>query len=259
MNKFLLLSLLLGAVSLPAAAQKRATLPVFLVTDVAIDGDVGIDGETAQKALAQRFGRLKGKIEVRSMTEARAGIDAAALAQLLGEADDDKLMKLEEYVKVDRVVFGRIAKKAGITTLTVALFNTAEGVAEASFQRRLKEDAASSMVLTVLDKLADTLLAFVLDNYTDGARSAKAEALANKKPTKAAAVDDNAPRAPLSWWSAIGGLTIGAGLGSLGVVTYDTVIAGEPIDDSANLAWLITGSALVAAGTTVIIIDALTE
>ena len=65
--------ILLGSAS--AAAQKDAppdgTRPVFLVADVVVTDGVPIDKEAARDVLATRFGRLKGKIEVRSMAEAQ--------------------------------------------------------------------------------------------------------------------------------------------------------------------------------------------
>jgi len=263
MSRLSILAAFVVIVSLPAAAQKTgADKPVFLVTDVAVSDDAGIDRDAARDALATRFGRLKGKIEVRSMAEAKASIDAAALSQMLGDASEDQLSKLEEYVKVDRIVFGRIAKVAGVTEIQVRVFNVAEGVAEVGFARRLKKDASPTMVLTLLDTLADSLLAWTLNTYTDGARSAEAEALAQKKFVKknpnaeAPATSSGGER--FSWLGAVGGAGLGLGVGAVGVVGY-SLANGATLDDNDNLPILIAGATVGVIGAGAVIVDALTE
>lgn len=88
----------------PEAARPR---PVFLVTDVLVGEGVGIEPEAARDLLAARFGRLRDKLEVRSLSEVKSTLDHEGLATLLGKEDTD-LFKVADYVDVDRLVFGRI-------------------------------------------------------------------------------------------------------------------------------------------------------
>jgi hypothetical protein len=250
--------------SLPAFAQSGVSdaKPVFLVTDVVVADDVGIDREVARDVLATRFGRIKDKIEVRSMAEAKAGMDAAALAQLLGEGDDDALAKVEQYVQVDRIVFGRIAKVAGVIDLQVKVFNVKESVTEVGFARRLAAGAPPSMVLTLLDTLADSLLAWTLNTYTDGSRSASAEKLAGKKLTPkkdGAEVPAPAPSGSrFSWLGTVGGLGLGLGAGAAAAAGY-SALENDGVVGETETALLITGGVVGALGAGVLVVDLLTE
>lgn len=264
MTRILPVALALVA-SLPVAAQSSATdaRPVFLVTDVAVADDVGVDREAARDVLATRFGRIKDKIEVRSVAEAKAGLDAAALAQLLGDGDDDALAKIESYVQVDRIVFGRITKVAGVTDIQVKVFNVKEGVTEVGFARRLAAGAPPSMVLTLLDGLADALLVWTLNTYTDGSRSAAAEKLAAKKLTPKKDTAEPAPSpAPsgsrFSWLGTVGGLGLGLGAGAAGAAGY-AVIENDGVVGDTELALLITGGVIGALGAGALIVDVVTE
>lgn len=249
--------------SLSAAAQSGVSdaKPVFLVTDVVVAEDVGIDREVARDVLATRFGRIKDKIEVRSMAEAKAGMDAAALAQLLGEGDDDALAKVEQYVQVDRIVFGRITKVAGVIDLQVKVFNVKESVTEVGFARRLAAGSSPTMVLTLLDTLADSLLAWTLNTYTDGSRSAAAEKLASKKLTPKKDVVEPAPASSgsrFSWLGTVGGLGLGLGAGAAGAAAY-SVLENDGVVGETETALLITGGVIGALGAGALIVDLVTE
>jgi len=246
--------------AVPALAQAEVSdaKPVFLVTDVVVGDGVDIDPEVARDVLATRFGRLKDKLEVRSMAEAKASLDAAALAQLLGSGDDSQLSKVEEYVKVDRIVFGRISKVAGIVDVQVKVFNVREGVTEVGFARRLKAGASPTMVLTLLDSLSDSLLAWTINTYTDAAPSAAATRLAGKKlGGKKAEPDMVASSSPWSAVGAIGGLGLGLGVGAGGVGVYNALVDN---DASGTDIAIIGASAVVAViGTVAVVADVLTE
>ena len=242
----------------PVLAQKaEGDKPVFLITDVVIGADVAIDREAARDALANRFGRLRGKIEVRSLAEVKTTLDRAAMAQLLGSsASDEDISRIGEYVAVDRLVFGRIHQVAGVTELQVKIFNTKEGVTEVGLSRRLKEGAPPQLVLTLLDTLADGLLAFVLDTYSDGAPSQEFAALKNKKlappPAKAA------PLGRLSMLAVVGGVVAGAGAGVATVGGIGLLDAGEQAAD-LPVVLAVAGAGAVIVGTALIILDGVSE
>lgn len=230
--------------------------PVFLVTDLVVAPDVPLDANTARDALATRFGRLKDKIEVRSLTEMRASLDAAAMQQLMGNGDDVDLSKIEQYGQVDRLVLGRVAMVGGIIEVQVKVFNVDEGVTEVAFARRLGKNADRAMLLALIDSLADALLAWTINTYTDGSLSKEASALANKKLDKKGGVDEVKP-SPWSPLGAVGGVFIGAGAVAL---AGGTVLA---IDDqqaqALDLGLLIGGGAAVVLGGVLIAVDVVTE
>jgi hypothetical protein len=206
---------MLGA-SANAQSAAPPAKPVFLVTQVVVDEGIDVDPVAARDALAVRFGRLKDNIEVRSLAEAKAGLDAAALAQLLGSDDDDgsALQAMEAYVDVDRVVFGHIAKVGGVVEVQVKVFRVQEGVTEVAFARRLKAGASSTMVLTLLDSLADALLAWTLQTLTEARPSVAARTLANKKLTPRTEIVDERPARTLpAWLGTVGAVGLGAGVG----------------------------------------------
>ena len=244
----------------PVFAQTGASdaKPVFLVTDVVVADGVAIDREVARDVLATRFGRLKDKIEVRSMAEAKATLDAAALAQLLGSGDENQLARVEGYVNVDRVVFGRISTVAGVVDVQVKVFNVREGVTEVGFARRLKAGASPTMVLTLLDSLADSLLAWTINTYTDAAPSAAANKLAGKKlggtPAASAVV---AASSPWSAVGALGGLGLGLGLGAGGVGVYNAVVDNDA--SSIDVAVIGAGAVVATIGVVAVVADVMTE
>ena len=79
----LLLTVMSTLLAMPATAQLAAdpdqpaiddaiiggAKPIFLVTDVVVADDVPLQKDVARDVLATRFGRLKDKLEVRSMSE----------------------------------------------------------------------------------------------------------------------------------------------------------------------------------------------
>ena len=240
----------------PAVVAK----PVFLVTDIVIGEGVGVDKDAARDVLANRFGRLKDKIEVRSLSEVKSTLDRAAMAQMLGTSDSDgDLAKVAEYVVVDRIVFGRIAQVAGVTEVQVKIFNTKDGVTEAGYSRRLKAGAPPQLVLTLLDSLADSLLAFAIDAYTDAAPDAKFLALKDKKLTpRATAI----AASPWSMLGVVGGAVAGAGVGAGALGGY--VLASAPPgggQGDQTMGLVLTGAGVGAAlvGTGLIVADGLTE
>ena len=248
--------------SLSAVAQTEGPpegKPIFLVTDVVVADDVPLEKEAARDVLATRFGRLKDKLEVRSMSEARASLDNAAMQQLLGSGDEDDLAKVEQYMAVDRLVIGRISMVAGIVDVQVKVFNVKEGVTEVGFARRLGKNADRSMILTLLDTLADSLLAWTINTYTDGSMSKEATALANKKLGKKKDADVPADIAPSPWspLGAVGGAAIGGGLVALAGGTALTIQDQQP--SSLDLGLLIGGGAAVVLGGVLIGIDVATE
>jgi hypothetical protein len=253
----------LAVVSVPAQAQSQGgEKPVFLVTEVVVGDDVvGVDKEAARDALVLRFGRLKEKIEVRSLSEAKASLDAAALQQLLGSEEQADLDKIQGYVQVDRIVFGRISTIAGITEVQVRVYNVTEGVAEVGFARRLKASSPPSMVLTMLDTLADSLLAWTINTYTDGEMSAKASALANKKlgGKKPAAADVvEAPSSSrFSWLGTVGGIGFGAGAAAAGVGAYQALSDNDA--STADIALIGAGAAVGLIGAIAVGVDIVTE
>jgi hypothetical protein len=238
----------------PAAAAENAK-PVFLVTEVVVGEGIAIDKDAARDVLANRFGRLKDKIEVRSLGEVKTTLDRAAVAQMLGTSDSDAdLAKIAQYVVVDRLVFGRITQVAGVVEVQVKIFNTKDGVTEAGYSRRLKAGAPPQLVLTLLDTLADNLLAFAVDAYTDAKPSAKFQALQEHKLTP------TAPAAPASPWSmlgVVGGVVAGAGLGAGAVGGY--VLGSGQGDPTLGLVLAGAGAGAALVGTGLIVVDGLTE
>jgi hypothetical protein len=259
MNKLLAFFVVL-AVALPLRAQSAAEArPVFLVTDVVVADDVPIEKDTARDVLATRFGRLKDKLEVRSMAEVRASVDNAAFQQLLGSEDEADLSKIENYVKVDRLVLGRIAMVAGVVDVQVKVFNVREGVVEVGFARRLGKGADRTLILTLLDGLADSLLAWTINTYTDGSMSAEATKLASKKLTKKA--DPAAASSSSSPWSAlgaVGGGVLGAGLVATGLGAYNTFSTTDGAS-TTNIATFAGGAAAVVVGGVLVGVDLATE
>ncbi len=246
--------------SLSAAAQSDVPVdskPVFLVTDVVVADDVPLEKDAARDVLATRFGRLKDKLEVRSMSEARASLDNAAMQQLLGSGDENDLARIEQYMAVDRLVIGRISMVAGIVDVQVKVFNVKEGVTEVGFARRLGKNADRSMILTLLDTLADSLLAWTINTYTDGSLSDEAKALANKKlggKKKDVVVAQSSPWSPLG---AVGGGLIGAGLASVAGGTALTMQDQQA--SSLDLSLLIGGGAAAVLGGVLVVVDGATE
>jgi hypothetical protein len=253
-------------------AETPSAEPVFLVTEVTVQDGIGIEKDAARDALSTRFGRLREKIEVRSIGELKSSLDAAALAQMLGAASnnaaggDADLQKLTDYVQVDRLVFGRIAEVGGVIEVQARIFNTREGSTEIALSRRLKTDAPRQLVLTVLDGIADGLAGYALDTYTDGAPSAAFSKLSQQKLGRRAPGrgTDGSDRGVdgASRWSMLGvtgGVLAGAGLGAgaLAGVTF----AADADDAGRDTAWIVLGAGAGAAvvGTALVVVDGLTE
>ena len=246
------------AADAPVVGPPADAKPVFLVTDVVVDEGAGIDKEAARDALANRFGRLRGKIEVRSLAEVKSTLDRAAMAQMLGSSSSDaEINKIGEYVAVDRLVFGRIHQVAGVTEVQVKLFNTKDGVTEYGASRRLKAGAAPSLVLTMLDSVADGLLSFVVDTYTDGAPDAKFAALANKKIVHADAVKP-AGGSPWGMLGVVGGVVAGAGIG---VATVGGIGLAQGGNQASQTPLILAGAGAGAAlvGTALVVVDGVTD
>ncbi len=268
----LLLTVMSTLLAMPATAQLAAdpdqpaiddaiiggAKPIFLVTDVVVADDVPLQKDVARDVLATRFGRLKDKLEVRSMSEVRASLDNAAMQQLVGSGDEADLSSIEDYVKVDRLVIGRISMIAGIVDVQVKVFNVKEGVTEVGFARRLGKDADPSMILALLDSLADSLLAWTISTYTDGSMSTEATALANKKLTKRPTnSDDAAGPSPWSALGAVGGALVGAGLA--GVAAGTVLTLDDQQASTLDLGLLIGGGAAALLGGVLIGVDVVTE
>jgi hypothetical protein len=261
---WLCVGLIAATTSIPALAddapaEAADAKPVFLVTDVVVDDGVGIDKEAARDALANRFGRLREKIEVRSLTEVKSTLDRAAMAQMLGSSSsDEEVAKIGEYVAVDRLVFGRIHQVAGVTEVQVKIFNTKEGVTEIGLSRRLKAGAPPSLVLTLLDTLADGLLSFVVDAYTDGAPDAKFAALKSKKLERKS--EEPAPAAGSAWsmLGVLGGVVAGAGVG---MATVGGIGLADENGQAGDVPLILAGAGAgaVLVGTGLVIADGLTE
>jgi hypothetical protein len=252
---WLTLSLATTAARAQLEAPPDDEKPVFLVADVVVGEGVPLEKDAARDVLATRFGRLKDKLEVRSLSEAKANIDAVAMQQLMGSGDDADLAKIESYLQVDRLVIGRVTQVGGVIDVQVKVFNTKEGVTEVAFARRLGHDADRSLILTLLDTLADSLLAWTIEHYTDGSMSKEATAMAHKKLTglkKPEAVADAPP------WSGLG-VTGGvlAGLGT-GVATLGGYVLTRPVDpDDAPFGFGLAagGAAVAVAGVALVVID----
>lgn len=229
--------------------------PVFLVTEIVVGEGVGVDKDAARDVLANRFGRLKDKIEVRSLAEVKSTLDRAAMAQMLGTSESDgDLAKISEYVVVDRLVFGRITQVAGVVEVQVKIFNTRDGVTEAGYSRRLKAGAPPQLILTLLDTLADSLLAFAVDAYTDAQPDAKFLALKDRKlspPTAAVAAS------PWSMLGVVGGVVAGAGVGAGALGGY--VLGSGQGDPTMGMVLAGAGAGAAVVGTGLIVVDGLTE
>jgi hypothetical protein len=252
----------------PAAAPAPASLPdaplekpVFLVTQIDVGPGAPIDADAARDVLARRFGRLQGKVDVRSLADVKSTLDQAALAQMLGGEDAGQMEKLQEYVAVDRIVFGAIKVVGGVVDVSVKVFNADEATTEIALSRRVKADAPPSLVLAVLEQLADSLLAWTLQTYGTDTPSAAATAAAAKKLPQRAATVAAAP-APAS--SSFGVLTpigaglLGAGVGAMGVAGAHLAIEGtEP--QSVDLALLGVGALLAVGGGGLVAYDLLVE
>ena len=235
-----------------------AAKPVFLVLDVVVGEGLPIGTDAVRDVLTTRFGRLKGKIEVRSLAEAKATIDVIAMGQLMGSGDDADLARVRDYMQVDRLVLGRVTQVAGVIDLQVKVFNVKEGVTEVAFARRLGKSADRTMVLTMLDSLADALLSFTLDNYTDGSMSSSATAMKAKKLGGVKPPEAEAVASP-SRWSVVGvggGVLMGVGAGVAGVAGLN---ANNGDDSDLNLGLLVGGLAAVGVGLGAVIIDCVTE
>ncbi|MCC7071967.1 MAG: hypothetical protein IT383_11630 [Deltaproteobacteria bacterium] len=233
----------------------ESAAPVFLVTEVVVGEGVAVDKDAARDVLANRFGRLKDKIEVRSLAEVKSSLDRAAMAQMLGSTESDgDLAKIGEYVAVDHIVFGRIAQVAGVTEVQVKIFNTKDGVTEAGYSRRLKAGAPPQLVLTLLDTLADNLLAFAIDAYTDAVPDAQFLALKNKKLTPRAAT---VAASPWSMLGVVGGAVTGAGVGAGALGGY--VLATGQGDQTMGLVLAGAGAGAALVGTGLVVADGLTE
>ncbi len=251
------LSLLLGAQAAAAQTQPEKK-PVFLVADVVVGEGVPLEKEAARDVLATRFGRLKDKLEVRSMAEARASIDNAAMAQLMGSTDDADLARIENYMQVDRIVLGRVTQVAGVVDLQVKVFNVKEGVTEVAFARRLGKSADRSMMLTMLDTLADALLAWTIENYTDGSMSAAATAMKAKKLGGAKKPEEVASSSSTFGASGITGFGLagfGAGVTAAAVINA----ANNGVVSNTDVGLGVGGLSGLAVGLTLVIIDAATE
>lgn len=204
--------------------------PVFLVTDIVVGEGVGISGEAARDALAGRFGRLRDKLDVRSLGEVKATLDQQALNQLLGE-ESGQLEDLGRYLDVDRVVFGRIHQVGGVTEVGVRVFNIKDGAMEMAMSRRLQAGAPGSLVLSVVDSLADRLAVWALSTYGDAAPSDQFAAMKKKKVGQGDRGGVSSKAA--SPWSllGVGGSAI-AGLGLGAVAVGATLVSADPLHDA---------------------------
>jgi hypothetical protein len=262
---FGLTTLFVAVTALPARADASASVvadppgnaparPVFLVTDVTVGDGVPVERDVARNVLATRFGRWKNVLEVRSFSEVRATLDAAAAAQLLGGATDEELARMANYVAVDRLVLGSIAAVGGVVDLQVKLFNAREGVTEVAFARRLGRDADWAMVLALLDTLADNLLAWTIEHYTEGAPSVAASALKARKlgGRKAAVV---APTVASPWGTSgvVGAGAAGLGAGVLGLGLFQAFADGDA--SPADIGFVAAGGAALVLGASAVAVD----
>jgi hypothetical protein len=254
------------AVAVLAASSARAedadARPLFLVTQMDVGADVPVDADTARDVLVRRFARVKDKVEVRSLAEVKSTLDQAALQQMLGGEDGGQLSRMQEYVQVDRIVFGSIKNVGGVLDVAVRVFNVDEGTTEISLARRLKSDAAPSLVLTVVESLADRLLAWTLQTYGgDEPSAAFASLQAKKLPQKADVVRDPAPASSASSFgslTAIGGGVAAAGVAAAGLAGAHLVVeAANP--QAVDFAALGLGTVLVATGAGLIAWDVFVE
>jgi hypothetical protein len=253
----------------PDAAPAERDRPIFLVTEIIVDDEVKLEADAARDALALRFGRLKDRIDVRSLGEVKSSLDQAGITQLLG-GETDELAKLGEYVEVDRIVFGRIHKVGDVTEVSVRVFNTSDTSMEVAMSRRMRAEAPESMVLTAVDSMADRLAAWAITSYGLDAPSEKADALAKKtlgglkkkkaarkKAEEAAApTEAAAPADPWGFLGISGGAIAGLGAGVVGVgaamITLDQ--KGEVLVPSIVMG---AGGLLFVGGVTAVIVDGL--
>ena len=249
---------LLGTFSTGAMAQTgEEAKPVFLVTDVVVADGVDLDKDAARDALATRFGRLKDKLEVRSMAEAKASMNTAALNQLLGTGSDADLEQVQNYVQVDRLVFGRVSLVGGIVDLQVKVFNVKEGVVEVGFARRLGKDADRAVILALLDTLADNLLAWTIETYTDGEMSAGAKKMAAKKLTKKPPAPPVVETSPWSALGVAGGTGLGLGVGAAAVGAVGAF--GDGDISTTDIVIMGAGAGVAVLGAVIVVIDGVTE
>ena len=236
----------------PKAEDAR---PVFLVTDVVVEEGVGISSEAARDALAARFGRLQDKLDVRSLGEVQATLDQQALSQLLG-GEAEGLERLASYVEADRVVFGRIHQVGGVTEVSVRVFHVNEGAMELAMSRRLKADAPDSLVLSVVDSLADRLTVWALNTYGDAEPSAKFAELQKKKLKPRDVGGEVESASPWSFMGVGGSALAAAGLGAVAVGA--TLVATAPEPDVVTPSIVMgAGAATFLGGMALVIIDGL--
>jgi hypothetical protein len=242
-----------GESTTPATDEAAGDRPVFLVTEILVQDGVGVDASAAANALSLRFGRLRKLMDVRSFEEVKSTLDQEAFKNMLGE--DASVGDIGQYVEVDRLVFGRITQVGGVTEVSVRVFNVAENVAEVSLSRRIKKGADPSLVLTVVDKLADNLLAWVLRHYTEAKPNAAFAALKDKKQKKEIKERIVVHKAGSPWgtWGLVGSGLLGAGLSS--AVLGGVLLAGEPAEPTLSYAALGTGAGLAVVGTALIVLD----
>jgi hypothetical protein len=234
----------------PTPAEAR---PVFLVTDVVVADGLAVDKEAARDVLATRFGRLKQLLDVRSLAEARASIDAAAVAQLLGGGSDEDLARIESYLEVDRLVLGRISSVGGVVDLQVKVFNVKEGVTEVAFARRLGRDADRAMVLALLDTLADSLLAWTIEHYTSAGPSAAATALKAHKLGRKALATTSPASSPWGQTGVAGAAVAGVGAGVLGLGLWNALADGDV--SGVDIGVLAGGGVALVLGATAVSVD----
>jgi hypothetical protein len=246
----LLLSLLGSSVALAAPKALSADRPVVLVTDVVVVGEGPIGVEAATATLTRRFARLNEVLEVRSMVDARAKLDAAAVDQMMG-SDDDGLAVTGKYLQVSRLVLTRIAVIGGITEVQMRLFNTEDASTEVAFGRRIRAGTDPSLVLAALDVLADRMAVWLIDAYGDGGPSEAFEALANKKLTPK---DKAGAPTKFGWLGLAGGLIAGAGLGAIGGGITAGVV--DSSFDTVDIAAVGVGGVALLLGGTAVIVDA---
>lgn len=254
------LSLLVATLCAAApAVADEGERPSFLVTEIAVGEGVGIEPDAARDALAARFGRLRGKLDVRSYSEVKTALDQQALLQLLGEEAAD-LGEVGGYVDVDRIVFGRIHKVGGVTEVSVRVFHVREASMELAMSRRIAPGRDDSLVLAVLDSLADRLAVWAMTTYGDAEPSGEFAKLKGKKPTRRTG-DDVAlapppPGSPWTFMGVSGGGLAGLGLGVIGVGAALTTLDPKP-DMAANLAVMGAGTAMFLGGTALVLVDGL--
>jgi hypothetical protein len=235
----------------------------FLVTEVQVSGQVGLDAEDARDLLANRFGRLQDKVEVRSMGDVKTSLDQAALLAALG-GDGAEIESITGMLDVDRVVYGRIARIGTVIDVSVRVVNVREGSVEMAMSRRLKAGTDPSLTLAVLDRQADKLLAWVIETYTDGAPSDAFVALKDKKlkprkakedakgpevkeaePPPVEAPVDNGLSFRFTWLGILGGTLAGAGLGLIAAAGLASIAGSFLPVNASTIPYLTEGSVAV--------------